>query len=87
MDFEERKSLPTPYNLPTGDFYLYPVIATIVTAQITKRTVRIEWSDNKASEFHFLWLRDNCPCCVHPYTLEQTYEIANAQKTYGLLKL
>ena len=72
MEPEERKELPAPHNLPTGDFYLYPVVASIVKAEIRERTVVVEWSDSAVSEFHFLWLRDNCPCCVHPYTLEQT---------------
>ena len=80
MEPEERKELPAPHNLPTGDFYLYPVVAAIVKAEITERTVVVEWSDSTVSEFHFLWLRDNCPCCVHPYTLEQTYEVVNAPK-------
>ncbi len=81
MDPEERKKLPSPHNLPTGDFYLYPMTVTIVKALITERTVNVEWSDGTVSDFHFLWLRDNCPCCVHPYTLEQTYEIVNAPKS------
>ena len=31
MEPEERKELPAPHNLPTGDFYLYPVVASIAT--------------------------------------------------------
>ena len=75
MEPEEREALPAPYDLPTGDFYLYPITAEIVTAKITERTIRVNWNNEETSDFHFFWLRDNCPCCVHPYTLEQTFEI------------
>ncbi|MAT37430.1 MAG: gamma-butyrobetaine dioxygenase [Acidimicrobiaceae bacterium] len=78
MEPEEREALPAPYDLPTGDFYLYPITAEIVTAKITERTIRVNWNNEETSDFHFFWLRDNCPCCVHPYTLEQTFEIVNA---------
>ena len=26
-----------------------------------KKSIKIKWSDNKISNFDFLWLRDNCP--------------------------
>jgi gamma-butyrobetaine dioxygenase len=37
------------------------------------RTLRVRWSDGKEGEFHYLWLRDNCPCpsCRHPKTKER----------------
>ena len=57
MEPEERKELPAPHNLPTGDFYLYPVVASIVKAEIRERTVVVEWSDSAVSEFHFLPVR------------------------------
>jgi len=38
--------------------------------------VDVSWSDGHASQFHALWLRDNCPCeeCVHPSTHERTLD-------------
>lgn len=37
----------------------------------------IAWSDGLSSEFHLLWLRDNCPCadCMHPETRERIFDI------------
>ena len=38
------------------------------------------WDDDRISSYHFLWLRDNCPCprCVHPGTREQMFEVVDA---------
>lgn len=38
------------------------------------------WDDDRISQYHFLWLRDNCPCskCVHPGTREQMFEVVDA---------
>src|SRR5438067_1735246 len=35
--------------------------------QVNNRLV-IEWADGHHSEFHYIWLRDNCGCelCRHP---------------------
>lgn len=32
------------------------------------------WNDGKASHFHFLWLRDNCPSTLHPDTQERVFD-------------
>ena len=78
MEPEDRAALPSPHNLPTGDFSLYPMEHQITEAVVVGRKVTLQWSDGRVSEFHALWLRDNCPCCVHHYTLEQTYEVSQA---------
>ena len=31
-----------------------------------KSTLEVDWSDGEKSNFHFLWLRDNCPDGMHP---------------------
>ena len=31
-----------------------------------KKTLEIEWNDGQKSNFHFIWLRDNCPLGMHP---------------------
>ena len=55
---------------------------TVGISKVTKNgsSLNVEWKDGEKSNFNFMWLRDNCPCCVHPYTLEQTYEVVNAPK-------
>ena len=48
--------------------------------------ISVTWADGASSRFHFVWLRDNCPCpsCVHQVTKEQTFELdATAVSTRG----
>ena len=78
MEPEDRALLAAPHNLPTGDFSLYPIEHHLIEAEVAGQKVTLRWSDSRVSEFHALWLRDNCPCCVHHYTLEQTYEVSQA---------
>jgi gamma-butyrobetaine dioxygenase len=61
----------------TPDFDSHPIEATITSAVPLAGWVEVVWSDGRASRFHHIWLRDNCPCeqCVHPVTREQMFEI------------
>ncbi len=61
----------------TGDFDFYPVEHSISYSSTDGEKVEIEWSDGHQSKFHFLWLRDNCPCCVHPETREPLFNVAS----------
>ncbi|NIR29053.1 MAG: DUF971 domain-containing protein [Gammaproteobacteria bacterium] len=38
------------------------------------RSLVLYWSDHRESEFHYIWLRDNCRCpeCLHPVTFERS---------------
>lgn len=38
------------------------------------RSLVLSWPDAGESEFHYIWLRDNCRCpeCLHPVTLERS---------------
>ena len=38
------------------------------------RSLVLRWPDERESEFHYIWLRDNCRCgeCLHPVTLERS---------------
>lgn len=62
---------------PTGDFdsYLLPSALTGVERSTTWLSLR--WHDSFSARYHYLWLRDNCPCahCVHQVTREQTFEL------------
>ncbi|WP_116473933.1 gamma-butyrobetaine dioxygenase [Zobellella maritima] len=42
-------------------------------------SLRLVWDDGHESEYHYLWLRDNCPCpdCVSTLTREQLFEICD----------
>jgi len=37
----------------------------------------LTWSDGHQSDFHYVWLRDNCRCsnCLHPDTKERLFDI------------
>ena len=64
-------------DFETPDFDVYPVRHDLASVTSGDTGIHITWSDGWESWFHFLWLRDNCPCaeCVHPVTREQSFEI------------
>ena len=45
-------------------------------AAIGERTVTLTWPDATSSEFHYIWLRDNCACaeCKHPDAWERLFD-------------
>ena len=53
---------------------------TINKANIGNSSVDIIWSDNKISNFHFLWLRDNCPSSFHHDTRMRKFNILNVSE-------
>ena len=55
----------------------YPVEHSISCSSTDGKKVEIEWSDGHQSKFHFLWLRDNCPCCIHFETREPLFNVAS----------
>ena len=40
-----------------------------------KSTLEIDWSDGKKSNFHFMWLRDNCPTAHNIDTRHRMFNI------------
>ena len=40
-----------------------------------EKTIEVGWSDGKKSNFHFLWLRDNCPSDIHPTAKERLFNL------------
>jgi gamma-butyrobetaine dioxygenase len=36
--------------------------------------VTIGWEDGRTSQFHHIWLRDNCPTARHPVVGERTLD-------------
>ena len=63
--------------ISTGDFDSYLVEHHIIDSSTDGKKVEIKWSDGHRSKFHFLWLRDNCPCCVHPDTREPIFNVVS----------
>ena len=45
-----------------------------------KKLLKIDWSDGKKSNFHFLWLRDNCPSDIHPTARERLFNLVNVNE-------
>ena len=41
---------------------------TVSRVSLEPRTLIVDWADGHRSSFHYIWLRDNCPCpaCRHP---------------------
>lgn len=46
----------------------------MLTLNQTSLNIELDHPSQRSSEFHYVWLRDNCGCtdCVHPDTLERT---------------
>ena len=63
-----------------GNFDVYIAVAGLAAAHVNDTGVTVAWSDGHRGTFHFVWLRDNCPCemCVHVGTKEQTFEMLDA---------
>ena len=59
---------------------------TIKKVNLSKSSVDILWDDNKISNFHFLWLRDNCPSSFHPDTRMRKFNILNVSKNIYVIK-
>jgi len=51
-------------------------------------SLSIEWSNGDISQFHYIWLRDNCHCqqCVSALTREQLFEICDVPLTIKPVK-
>ena len=55
------------------------MIQSISIKSIVKKekTIEVDWSDGKKSNFHFMWLRDNCPSDIHPTARERLFNLMN----------
>ncbi|GHA10633.1 gamma-butyrobetaine dioxygenase [Oceanisphaera arctica] len=66
-------------TLETAGYSNYPVNHLPLRIETGPDSLRLTWDDGHESEFHYLWLRDNCPCpsCVSTLTREQMFEICD----------
>ena len=53
---------------------------SIKKVTLTKSSVDILWSDGQISNFHFLWLRDNCPTSFHSETRMRKFNLLDVSK-------
>jgi len=62
---------------PIPDYGVYPDTPGLTQAAPQAGSIALTWADGYVSEFHYIWLRDSCPCpaCVNAVTREQTFEI------------
>lgn len=60
-------------------FAHYPVHTLPTLVKMSAESLILHWDDGHQSEYHYLWLRDNCPCqeCVTPLSGEQIFEICD----------
>jgi len=70
--------LNLPDALETPDFDHYPIGHAIASARAGPDVATIGWDDGRESRFHYLWLREHCPCahCHNLQTREQTLDIS-----------
>jgi gamma-butyrobetaine dioxygenase len=47
---------------------------TINITQNNDLTITLTWPEKYQSTYHYIWLRDNCPCCRHPQTNHRIIE-------------
>ena len=59
-----------------GDLSAFANPHRILSAEGHARGVCLHWDDGHVSDFHYIWLRDNCACqlCLHGQTLERIFD-------------
>ena len=49
-------------------------LSVLQSVSQNEQSLHLVWSDGCRSDFHFLWLRDNCPTTLHPDTQERVFD-------------
>ncbi|MDY0883729.1 TauD/TfdA family dioxygenase [Dongia soli] len=73
LNFSAPQSSDEPVDML--DLASYRTPHRIVTAELSGGSAVLRWSDGRVSQFHGIWLRDNCACpaCRHPKALERRF--------------
>ena len=52
-------------------------VCRVSTVELGETSIRVAWDADGDSEYHYIWLRDNCRClqCRHPETKERTFDL------------
>jgi len=60
-------------------YSIYKKICNPLSVSYDDEILNVQWDDGESSEYHFLWLRDNCHCaqCVTDLSKEQVFEICD----------
>ncbi|KJZ15910.1 gamma-butyrobetaine dioxygenase [Marinomonas sp. S3726] len=66
-----------------ASFTPYPIKQIPLNVQLGNESLLITWDNGHESEYHYLWLRDNCHCseCIATLTREQVFEICDVPET------
>jgi DUF971 family protein len=48
----------------------------VTNGTLSDRSLTLDWGDGTSSDFHHIWLRDNCACaeCKHPDAWERVLD-------------
>ena len=74
-------SLEAPIEI--ASFTPYPINHLPVQVTVHDDHLSLTWDNDHHSDFHYLWLRDNCHCdqCIATLTREQVFEICDVPLT------
>jgi len=66
-------------NQYISGYSIYKTKTNPISVSLNKKTLIVNWDNNEQSNYHFLWLRDNCHCdeCVTTLSKEQIFEICD----------
>lgn len=73
----------TTAHAEIASFTPYPIKHLPINIQLGEESLIVEWDHGHQSEYHYLWLRDNCHCseCIASLTREQVFEICDVPLT------
>ncbi|MEP0072076.1 MAG: TauD/TfdA family dioxygenase [Marinomonas sp.] len=66
-------------TLEVASFTPYPITHHPIHIELHEESMTVTWDHQHKSEYHYLWLRDNCHCpeCISTKTREQVFEICD----------
>lgn len=53
---------------------------SITSVHKNEHSLAVEWSDGSISQFHHIWLRDNCPSAFHKTTKERDFDLLSVSE-------
>jgi len=70
-------------TIEIASFTPYPIKQHPVQVHLNQESLTLVWDNGHQSEYHYLWLRDNCHCpkCISTLTREQIFEICDVPLT------
>lgn len=62
-------------------------VLRVVFVQQTQDSLLVEWADGSINQFHYIWLRDNCPTAFHPDTQERVFDLLSVSEDIHPIKV